>query len=105
MRNHCVTQKEIDEFANRLSQPSQHSPEENCRRTSFHESATAVDWKYECTGKFTMNSEGSIKFDNPSHYTGNVKMTGNVMGQAIDNSAMMEGRRIGECTGKEGDAH
>lgn len=106
MRAHCVTQKDIDNFANGLAEQSQHYPDENCQRTSFHESSTEVDWKYECTGKFTMTREGSIKFDSPSHYKGTLKMSGNVMGQTIDNSSMMEGTRIGACPpGTEGGAH
>ena len=106
-RTHCITQKEIDNFANKLAEAQQarHTPDENCQRTSFHETSSAVDWKYACTGKFTMTSEGSIKFDSPSHYTGSLKMNGNLMGRAIDNSSTMEGTRVGACTGNQGGAH
>ena len=95
--SHCVTQEEIDGFANLMAQPSRHSGEENCLRTSFHETATAVDWKYACTGKFTVTQEGSIKFDRASHYTGTIKTTGSMNGKAINDSSSMEGLRLGAC--------
>jgi Protein of unknown function (DUF3617) len=106
-KTHCITQKEIDNFANMLAevQKARHTPEEDCYRTAFKETTTSVEWKYECKGKFTMTSEGSIKFDKPSHYNGKVRMAGNVTGQAVDNTSIMEGTRLGPCAGNEGDAH
>jgi hypothetical protein len=109
IRTHCVTQKDIDDFANGLMLKSENFPAESCQRTSFHESASEVDWKYECTGRATITREGSIKFDTTSHYTGTLKMTGTMMGTnmlntVIDESSVMEGTRIGACTGKEGGA-
>jgi hypothetical protein len=104
IRTHCVTQKDIDGFVNGLMLKSQNSPSESCQRTSFHESAGEVDWKYECSGRFTITREGSIKFDTTSHYTGILKMTGNTMGEMIDESSIMEGTRIGACVGKEAGA-
>jgi hypothetical protein len=101
IRTHCVTQKDIDDFTAGLMLQSQTTANENCERTSFHRSATEVDWKYECTGRFTVTREGSIKFDAASHYTGVLKMTGNLMGQTIDESSIMEGTRVGDCPGKD----
>ena len=83
---------------------SQTFSEENCQRTSFRETSSAVDWKYECTGKFSISRSGSIKFDTASHYTGILKMTGNMMGQMIDESSIMEGTRLGACPADKGSA-
>lgn len=102
---HCLTQKEIDTFSDKFANAQKISPEENCQRASFNETATTVDWKYTCTGKFNMTSEGSVKFDKPTHYVGTVSMNGNLMGHDISNSTTMEGTRIGECTGKEAGSH
>ena len=105
MRSRCVTQEQIDGFANMVAQPTQHSPGEDCKRTSFHESTIAVEWKYECTGKFTITREGSIKFDRPAHYTGLITTKGTMMGKDVDDSSAIEGLRLGACSDKQGGEH
>lgn len=102
---HCLTQKELDTFSDKFANAQKISPEENCQRASFNQTATSVDWKYTCTGKFNMTSEGAVKFDKPTHYTGVVTMNGVLSGHDISNSTAMEGTRIGECTGKEAGSH
>jgi Protein of unknown function (DUF3617) len=52
-----------------------------------------------------MVSEGSIKFDSPTHYTGTIKMNGSANGAPITNSLTMEGTRLGACTDAPGAAH
>ncbi len=97
----CVTKDQVQDLSTRLSAP-RGSPGEKCVRTSFNETDSTLDWKYQCTGEFSINSDGSIKFDSPTHYTGTMKTAGTVMGHSIDSSSTMEGTRIGDCTGKEG---
>lgn len=100
----CVTQQDIDDFGNKLGE-QHYSPQANCQRTSFKETSNSVDFKYECTGQFTLTSQGSIKFDSPTHYMGTITVNGNVMGHPMDNSTTMEGTRVGACTGNEGGAN
>ena len=100
----CITQKEIDDFGNKLAETT-NAPHESCQRTAFKETSNTVEFKYECTGQFAMNGEGDFKFDRPGHYTGKVTTKGNIMGQEINNSSAMEGTRVGDCTAKDAMAH
>lgn len=50
-----------------------------------------------------IGGDGSILFDSPQHYTGTIKMAGDMMGHPVNNVVHLEGRRIGACTGKEPD--
>lgn len=95
-RMDCVSQDQIDNLATTLSKPGGGSPP-NCKQTNFRESANSVNWKYECSGQFTVTNEGSLKFDSPTHYTGTVKTTGNIMGHPMNTMTTMEGTRVGEC--------
>jgi Protein of unknown function (DUF3617) len=97
----CIKPEDIQQ-ANRgfLLDPA--APNNPCKRTDFHSSATSIDWKYECTGQVTMTSQGSIKFDTPQHYTGTVSMKGTVMGNAINNVMHMDGKWVGACAGGGG---
>jgi uncharacterized protein DUF3617 len=97
----CLTKDQVQSLSTKLSEP-RGSPGEKCLRTSFNETDSTLDWKYQCTGEFSMDTDGSIKFDSPTHYTGTMKITGTIMGHSIDSSSAMEGTRIGDCTGKEG---
>ena len=95
-RTNCVTQDQIDNFATTLSKPGGGAPP-NCKQADFRETANSVNWKYECTGQFTMTNEGALKFDSPTHYAGTVKTTGNIMGHPMNTVTTMEGTRVGEC--------
>jgi hypothetical protein len=73
------------------------APNIPCKRTDFHSSSTSVDWKYECTGEMPLTNVGSIKFDSPEHYVGNVTIKGSMMGSPVDNVVHMDGKWIGPC--------
>lgn len=92
----CFTQKELDDPDSAFAQP----PTVNgvtCKRTNFQQTATSISWQYQCTGAATVTTEGSISFDSRTHYTGSVKTTGNAMGQQLNDSIQMDGKRVGDC--------
>jgi Protein of unknown function (DUF3617) len=92
----CLTQGDVDDFANKLADTK--SPDqESCERSSFKETANSVDFTYECTGRFPINGGGSFKFDKPTHYVGQVTTKGIIMGQTINNTTHVEGTRTGPC--------
>ena len=93
----CITQTEIDGLAEKFAKPPATTPQETCKQTNFQETSNSIDWKMECTGQTTMSNEGSIKFDKLTHYSGTIKMRGNVKGTPVDRSVTMEGHRVGEC--------
>lgn len=97
----CITKDQLENLSSRLAAPRK-SQTENCQRISFDQKETTVDWKYQCTGDFTINTMGSIKFDSPTHYTGTMKTSSTIRGQTVDSVTKMDATRVGECTGKEG---
>jgi hypothetical protein len=94
----CVAQKDIGGFGDKLAE-THSAQQETCSRTSYKETANTVEFSYQCTGRLTVDGGGSFKFDNPSHFSGDVTTTGTVMGKAFSNDAKMEGNRTGSCTG------
>lgn len=102
--DHCATAKEMhDDWSNISKSPMRNSPEETCKRTKFAQTSNSIQWSVECTGRMKMAGDGSILFDSPQHYTGTIKMAGDMMGHPVNNVVHLEGRRIGACTGKEPD--
>jgi hypothetical protein len=96
----CVTQNDLDDFGNKLTDINS-AYQENCTRTSYTETSNTLDFAYQCTGRFPIDGGGSFKFDNPGHYTGSVTTKGTVMGMPFSNVARMEASRTGACTGKK----
>jgi hypothetical protein len=101
VQTRCITQEEIDGLAQKFAKPPPNSPQETCKQTNFKETIDSIDWKMDCTGQFAMSNEGSIKFDKLSHYSGTIKMHGTMNGNPVESEIIVEGRRVGECTGKE----
>lgn len=93
----CVTQKDLDDLSKTFSQGQ--IAKDQCKRADFTETKSSLHWKYICSGQFQMVAEGNLKFDGPSHYTGEVTAKGNVMGHEMNNETKMVGERVGECTG------
>lgn len=95
----CYTEKDVGDFANQLVE-TQYSPrpaDANCKRTAYKETVNSIDWKSECTGKFTMTTEGSVKFDTTGHYKGTVKVKGKAGGNPVDSNIVLEGVRRHAC--------
>ena len=97
VQTQCFTQKELDDPDTAFGQPPSANGE-TCKRTAFHQTATSVSWRFECTGQAVVASEGNVNFDSRTHYKGTVKTTGNVMGQPLNDTLQMEGQRVGPCT-------
>jgi hypothetical protein len=75
------------------------APHETCKRISYSETSKSISWKYNCTSDTaTLNSQGSIKFDTTLHYTGEIKVDGNLMGYPVSNTVAVEGVHRAACT-------
>jgi|SRR5579872_1457311 hypothetical protein len=92
----CLTKEQIENFSNKVAQPRK-SATQNCQRTSFKQTPSTVDWTYQCTGDRTITTVASLKFDNPTHYSGKMKTSTTVHGQTIDTLNTLNGTRIGDC--------
>src|ERR1700733_7244349 len=97
----CITKDQLENLSSRLAAPRK-SQSETCQRISFNQTESTVDWKYQCTGDYTINTIGSIKFDSPTHYNGTMKTSSTIRGQTVDSITKMDASRVGECTGNEG---
>ncbi len=99
LSTHCFTDKDIGQFANWLVE-TQYTPrpaDDVCKRTAYKETGNSLDWKMECTGKFTMASDASLKFDTTAHFTGNIKLKGKAGGNNVDSVTTLDGVRRHGC--------
>jgi len=96
----CITRDQLDNLSDKLAKPRSTQSEE-CTRASFDQTATTVDWKYQCKGEYTIYTIGSLKFDSPTHYSGTMKTGSITGGQTVDTVSTIDAVRTGECTGNE----
>jgi hypothetical protein len=94
-RWHCVDEKADpwSAFA-QLQEPKGYS----CKRVSFERTVSSLQWRLECGGPFGFVSEGSLVFDTPKHYSGEVKLDGALMDYPIQARIKVEGVRVAACT-------
>jgi hypothetical protein len=75
------------------------APHETCKRISYSETSKSISWKYACISDTAkLNSEGSIRFDTTLHYTGEIKVDGDLMGYPVANTVTVEGIHRAACT-------
>jgi|HubBroStandDraft_1064217.scaffolds.fasta_scaffold397261_2 hypothetical protein len=93
----CITQAQIDNPQAIFSE-QQEGKNQQCASTDFQQSSDTISWKYQCTGLFTLQTIGTVKFDSRTHYTGHIET--HVTMQNRDTSSVMqvEGKRVGDCT-------
>ena len=94
-RWHCVDE-EADpwlEFA-QLRVPKGYS----CKRVSFDRTVSSLKWRLECSGPASFVNEGSLVFDSPKHYSGEVRLSGSLMDYPIQTRIRLEGSRKAACT-------
>jgi hypothetical protein len=82
-------------------------PGMTCTRQSLQRTRTSLKWQTQCLGPGAaasadvVNSEGSIVFDSPQHYTGWMRFSGALMGYPLESISDIEGRRHAACTSPE----
>jgi hypothetical protein len=70
----------------------------SCKRVSFNRTLSSLKWRLECSGPSSFVNEGSLVFDTPKHYTGEVSISGNLMDYPIQTTIKLEGKRKAACT-------
>ena len=94
-RWHCVDEAADPwlEFA-QLRVPKGYS----CKRVSFDRSVSSLKWRLECSGPSSFVNEGSLVFDTPKHYSGEVRLSGSLMDYPVQTRIKLEGNRKAACT-------
>jgi hypothetical protein len=88
---------QLDDAWSAFVQPP--APHETCKRISYSETSKSISWKSTCTSDTAkLNTEGSIRFDTTLHYTGVIKVEGEVMDYPITNTVAVEGVHRAACT-------
>jgi hypothetical protein len=72
--------------------------DDSCTQTQSDRTATSLEWTVECKGPTAITSRGKIIFDSPSHYRGEVQLSGNFMGNPVNDKIALEGQRYAACT-------
>jgi Protein of unknown function (DUF3617) len=100
VRWRCISEEQMDNPAAAFAEPRfLHAA---CKRTAYSETSKSIKWRYTCTSETAiLNSQGSITFDKPQHYTGEVKLDGVVMGYPMQNIVTLEGAHRAACTSPE----
>lgn len=91
----CITAAEAQKAESSVMQPQgRPGSKENCKMSNFTHNGRTMSWKGTCTGDADMTFTGSMTFDSPDHYTGNMDIQGTFSGQPMQMSESMDGRRI-----------
>ena len=95
IRWHCADE-EADPWAEfaQLREPKGYS----CKRVSFNRTVSALKWRLECSGPSSFVNEGSLVFDSPQHYSGEVTLSGSLMDYPWQTRVEVDGSRKAACT-------
>jgi len=96
----CVSDEQMEDPWSAFVKPL--GPNETCKRTAYRQTSKSISWKSTCTSDAAkVNTQGSVTFDTTLHYTGEIKVEGEVMGYPIANAVMVEGVHRAACTSPE----
>lgn len=71
----------------------------SCKQTQSERTATSLAWTVECNGPpLALVNKGQVTFDSPSHYRGEVRVSGTFMGYPVSSRVTVEGQRYAACT-------
>lgn len=91
---HCVTKEEAEQGV-----PPQGKNEEKCTPTNVKRDGNKVSWSVECTGAHPASGSGSVVYESPESYKGN--MTVNTKGaQAMTMKSSYTGKWVSATCGK-----
>ncbi len=92
---HCVDEAEDPWSAYaQITMPE----DDSCTQTQSERTGTSLEWTVECKGTSAIVSRGKVIFDSPSHYRGEVQLSGSFMGHPVNDKITLEGQRYAACT-------
>ena len=96
-RTRCLSPEQAADTAATFS-PEYRTVNSDCKRVEFKSSATALQWRMQCTGQMDMDVSGDFTFDTPEHYTATIVSKGAQGGREfVNTSVSIEGEHIGDC--------
>jgi Protein of unknown function (DUF3617) len=96
-RTRCLSAEQAGDTAATFT-PEYGAVTSGCSRVEFKSTATALNWRMQCTGQMEMDVTGDFTFDTPKHYSARIVSKGAVGGREFVNSSVaIEGEHIGEC--------
>ncbi len=91
-------------MTNRRADPGYHTlaeqAQQTCEYRDVKEDSDSFTFKYRCKGSFSSTEEGSLKFDNPIHYSGVFTFVGDdeMDVRPASPTISTEGSRIEDCS-------
>jgi hypothetical protein len=68
-----------------------------CKLTDAKNSENLITWRLRCTGNRSTEQEGTVRFDNPRHYTLTVRTSMTAGDKTVASVLTAEGQHKGEC--------
>jgi hypothetical protein len=104
-------QKVANVFGHPFNPMSTHQPDpgyhtlaqqtqQTCEYSALNTTSDSLTFKYDCKGPFSSTEDGSIKFDSPTHYSGEFTFVGDEQMDVRPSlpTISTEGWHIGDCT-------
>ena len=96
----CITEEQVDDPWSAFGLPP--APDIACKKKSYAKNGRSISWKDTCTGpNVKITRQGSIRFDTMLHYTGKIRVDGEVIGYPIANKYEVVGVHRAACTSPE----
>jgi hypothetical protein len=68
-----------------------------CKLVEAKNGKDLITWRLQCTGKLSAEQEGSVRFDNPQHYTATIRSSITSDKKTVTSTVTTEGRHRGDC--------
>lgn len=92
---HCITRAEIERNGG-LPKPPQ-DKNLKCKLTQISRSKNTIRWAMTCTGKSTLQMQGTTRFKSRTAYRALIHIKGVVQGRKLDITQNISARRVGAC--------
>lgn len=90
---YCVTREDAEDPQAWMARQSEKG---ECKLTPGRRSADSMTWKMSCP-KTSLSGSGAARLTGPGTAEGEIRLTGNFQGHAVQMSTRMFGRRLGPC--------
>jgi hypothetical protein len=92
----CLTPADVADLDKTFS-PETRTQNLTCERVEHEVSATALKWRFQCTGQLTMDVAGAFRFETPQRYSAEVTTKASIGGQMMNSRVKIDAERVGEC--------
>ena len=90
---HCVTREDAENPERWMARQSEKG---ECKLTPRERTADSMTWEMACP-RTNMRGSGAARLTGPATLEGEMNLTGNFQGHAVQMSTRMSGKRLGPC--------